>query len=159
MSGEFDRAFELIIGHEGGYVNRPDDPGGETKFGISKRSYPNEDIAAMTLERAKSIYLANYWNKLRCGEMPGAVGFSVFDAGVNCGVTRSAEWLQKVLGVKVDAVIGALTLQALAHRSAPLVAAKFNALRLDYHASLPSWPTFGKGWARRISQNILLIGD
>ena len=156
---EFDRAFELVIGHEGVYSNNPADPGGETKYGISKKAYPFEDIKNLTMERAKEIYKKNYYDKLHCGDMPQSVAFSVFDAGVNCGVTRAAEWLQKLLGVTVDGSIGPLTLQALAHRSAPLVAAKFNAMRLQYHTTLPSWPSFGKGWSRRIADMILLIGD
>lgn len=159
MNAGFDRAFQLLIGHEGATSDHPNDNGGLTRFGISQRSYPNENIAGMTLERASYLFKRDYWDKLRCSDMPPNVAFTVFDAAVNCGNAHAAEWLQKVLGVKVDAVIGPLTLQALSHRSAPLVAAKINALRLQYHASLPSWKDFGKGWSRRIAENILLIGD
>lgn len=157
MTADFDRAFELVIGHEGGYVNNPADPGGETKFGISKRSYPNEDIASMTLERAKLIYKRDFYDKLRCGDMPRSLGFSVFDCGVNCGVTRAAEFLQKLLSVTVDGQIGPKTLEAVSQANGQLLAAKFNAIRLQYHASLPTWPSFGKGWSRRVAENILLI--
>lgn len=159
MKADFDRAFELVVGHEGGYVNNPADPGGETKFGISKRSYPNEDIAGMTLDRAKQIYRIDFWDRLRCGDMPRSLSFSVFDCGVNCGVTRAAEFLQKLLRVTVDAQIGPLTLEAVSQANGALLAAKFNAMRLQYHASLPSFKDFGKGWCRRVAENILLIGS
>lgn len=161
MSADFDRAFEILIdtSHEGGYSNNPLDPGGETKYGISKRAFPDEDIKNLTPERAKVLYKEKYWDKLRCGDMPRSLSFSVFDCGVNCGVTRSAEFLQKLLRVTVDAKIGPKTLEAVSQANGALLAAKFNAMRLQYHASLPSWPNFGKGWARRIAENIMLIGD
>lgn len=156
---EFDRAFELVVGHEGGYVNDPRDPGGETKFGISKHAYPQEDIKGMTLDRAKGIYKKDFWEKLRCESMPRAVAFTVFDAGVNCGLSHAAEWLQKVVGVTVDGVIGPRTLEAVAQASGAIVAMKINAVRLVYHSALPTWDIYGRGWARRIASNIMLIGD
>ena len=51
----FDEAFDTLIGHEGGYSNDPRDPGGETRYGISKRAYPDVNIATLTLEQAKFI--------------------------------------------------------------------------------------------------------
>lgn len=171
MNGDFDRAFELVIGHEGGLSMNGKDPGnwtgkaigiGElkgTKYGISAAAYPVEDIVNLTLERAKKLYKSNYYDHLRCGDMPAVVAFSVFDAGVNCGTSHAAEWLQKLLVVTVDGSIGPMTLQALSHQSAPLIAAKYNALRLQYHASLPGFKDFGRGWCKRIASNILLIGN
>jgi lysozyme family protein len=75
----FDEAFELLIGHEGGYVNNPNDPGGETKYGISRRQYPGEDIANMTLERAKTIAKRDFWGPAGCDVVPDAVKFDLFD--------------------------------------------------------------------------------
>ena len=54
---EFKLAIPRVITNEGGYVNDPDDPGGETKYGISKRSYPALDIKNLTVEQATAIYL------------------------------------------------------------------------------------------------------
>ena len=84
----FDAAFKRLIGHEGGYVNHPSDPGGATNFGISKRSYPGEDIAGMTLERAKTIYKRDFWGPAACDALPDAVRFDVFDMAVNMFSTR-----------------------------------------------------------------------
>jgi len=171
MKADFDRAFELVIGHEGGLTLDGNDRGNwtggnvgkgilrGTKYGISAMSYPAEDIANLTLDRAKDIYKRHYWDHLHCSDMPNSVAFSVFDAGVNCGVCNAAEWLQRLLGVTVDGKIGPMTLQALAQRSAPLVAAKFNAMRLEYHTNLPKWALYGKGWSRRIASNIQMLGD
>lgn len=81
----FDDAFALVVGLEAGYVNDPHDPGGETKFGISKRAYPNLDIPQLTLEQAKAIYERDYWGKCGCGLMAWPVALQVFDAAANQG--------------------------------------------------------------------------
>jgi lysozyme family protein len=150
----FDIAFERLIGHEGGYVNDPRDPGGETKYGISKRAHPAEDIAGMTLARAKQIYMHNYWGPAGCDALPAAVKFDVFDMAVNSGVKAAIKTLQQAVGETPDGVLGPLTLQAAQSFSAAGAAARFNGARLDFMASLPTWPTFGRGWARRIASNL-----
>jgi lysozyme family protein len=126
----FDTAFERLIGHEGDYVNHPKDPGGETKFGISKRQYPNVNIAALTLEDAKAIYRRDYWNVVGGDDLPYPIAFEVFDAGVNHGVSRS-------LDINPDLFIR-----------------RFNGVRLEFFTNLRTWPAFGKGWARRVANNL-----
>ena len=78
----FDNAFDRVIGHEGGYVNNSKDPGGETKYGISKRAYPTLDIKSLTLADAKAIYKRDYWDRAQCDALPPGVAFDVFDAAV-----------------------------------------------------------------------------
>ena len=151
----FDEAFELLIGHEGGYVNNPADPGGETKFGISKRSYPNVDIFGITLEQAKAIYLRDFWTPAGCDSVADAAKFDLFDMAVNSGVKPAVCALQAAAGVKADGVIGPLTRQAVAAIPGAQLVARFNGARLAYMASLPTWATFGKGWARRIASNLM----
>ncbi len=85
MNKNFSVALDFVLKWEGGYSNDPNDPGGETNFGISKRSYPNEDIKNMTKERAIKIYYENYWLKQKCNELPFPINFCVFNCGVNCG--------------------------------------------------------------------------
>lgn len=155
----FEQAFSLTVAHEGGYVNDPADPGGETKFGISKRSYPDEDIPNMTLERAKLLYRRDYWDRMHCAAMHPSIGFALFDAGVNCGCERAATWLQQLVGAIEDGRVGPRTLASVAQASGPLLAAKLNAKRLAYCAGLPTWNRFGKGWALRLARNILSIHD
>lgn len=153
----FDEAFERLIGHEGGYVNDRRDPGGETKYGISKRSYPREDIASMTLDRAKSIYRRDFWAPAGCDLVPEALRFDLFDMAVNSGPKKAVCTLQDAVGALPDGVIGPKTLQAIGSAPALRVAAHFNGARLAYMASLPAWPAFGRGWANRIAANLLAL--
>ena len=153
----FDQAFETLIGHEGGYVNSKADPGGETKFGISKRAYPGEDIPALTLERAKALYLRDYWGPAGCDTVPDKAKLQVFDTAVNSGVKTAITLLQKAVFADVDGILGPHTLMALNAMPSDRFVARFNGLRLAFQADLPTWPTFGRGWARRIAQNLLEV--
>ena len=153
----FDQAFETLIGHEGGYVNTPQDPGKETKYGISKRAYPGEDIPALTLERARAIYLPDYWLKAGCDAVPPALAFDLFDMAVNSGAHQATLILQRAAFVTADGVIGPNTRMALASMDPVKLLLRFNALRLAFLADLPTWPSFGCGWARRIAQNLLEV--
>lgn len=153
----FDSAFELLIGHEGGYVNNPADPGGETRFGISKRSYPGEDIKAMTLARAKTIYLRDFWAPAGCDGVPPAVRFDLFDMAVNSGVRAAIKCLQGAAGCPQDGVLGPKTLQAVGTLDGAKLVARFNGARLQFMTDLPAWASFGKGWARRIASNLKRI--
>lgn len=158
MTSRFDTCFERLVGHEGGYVNHPNDPGGETNFGISKRSYPQEDIKGMTLERAKVIYKRDFWDKAKCSRLPTGVDFDVFDTAVNSGVTRAAIFLQRAAEVIADGAIGPKTIAAVNRIPDAVIQARFNGERLDFMADLSTWPSFGRGWARRVAANLKEIG-
>lgn len=151
----FDQAFEALIGHEGGYVNDPCDPGGETKFGISKRAYPNVDIKALTLEQAKAIYKSDYWDRSQCDSLPPVVAFQVFDTAVNSGIGQSIRFLQRAVGVADDGQVGPLTINAVKRLDAETIVARFNGQRLDFMTKLSTWDVYGKGWARRIAKNLM----
>ena len=92
---DFESAFKLVIGAEGGYINDPDDPGGETKYGISKRSYPDLDIANLTMDQVKEIYLVNYWVKAGCGGLTSPMNIYLFDASVNMGINTAKSILAR----------------------------------------------------------------
>lgn len=154
----FEKAFDRLIPHEGGYVNHPTDPGGETKYGISKRSYPHLDIAALTLAEARAIYQRDYWDRAQCDKLPPGVAFDVFDAAVNSGIGQAIRFLQRAVGVADDGVVGPMTLAAVRRRDAEAVQARFNGERLDFMTRLTTWDTFGKGWARRVAANLKGIG-
>lgn len=151
----FDDAFTKLLGHEGGYVNDPRDPGGETKFGISKRAYPGVDIKALTLEQAKAIYKRDYWDRAQCDALPPVVAFQVFDTAVNSGIGQSIRFLQRAVGVADDGQAGPLTVSAVRRLDAESVVARFNGQRLDFMTKLSTWDVFGKGWARRIAKNLM----
>lgn len=152
----FDQAFDILIGHEGGYVNDPRDPGGETKYGISKRAYPKENIKDLTLAQAKAIYYRDYWLKCGCDKAPAAA-FDVFDMAVNSGVGASIKTLQRAAGVTPDGAIGPVTQRAIGAMDPERLAARFNGWRLDFLNDLPTWPTYGRGWAQRIAENLKRI--
>ena len=151
----FDEAFEKLIGHEGGYSTDPHDRGGETKYGISKRSYPLEDIKALTLDRAKLLYRRDFWGPSGCDSVPPAAKFDLFDTAVNSGVGRAIRLLQRAVGETEDGILGPRTLQAVQSMPADRLRARFNAHRLLFMAQAPSWPAHGRGWARRVAENLL----
>lgn len=95
MFEDFETAFEFIMKWEGGYVNNKKDPGGETKYGISKRSYPNLDIKNLTREDAKKIYLKDFWNGSTADEYPKPLNIVIFDTAVNMGISRALKFLEK----------------------------------------------------------------
>lgn len=123
----FPAAFLVVVGSEGGYVNNPADPGGETRYGISKRAYPNLDIAALTLEEAQAIYLRDYWTPLNCDAMSWELALINFDCAVNQGLSVA----RTISRVAQDA-------------------AQFQAERAVRYATLPTFDQFGRGWMRRL---------
>ena len=148
----WDSAFDLLMMNEGGYVNNPKDPGGETKYGISKKAYPNEDITNLTLDRAKEIYHRDYWDRCKCDYMPDALSVAVFDYAVNSGVKAAIKSLQIVLGVKVDGIIGNQTIGAANRLPLKRVLEDYLNLRMDFLMSLKTWKHFGRGWGARINR-------
>ena len=122
----FDEAFDKLLAHEGGYVNDRRDPGGETKYGISKRAYPGEDIANMTVERAREIYARDYWGPAGCDAMPDGAKLQVFDMAVNSGVKTAIKTVQLAIEETPDGVLGPKTLMAIQSMPAPRFIARFN---------------------------------
>ena len=153
-STAFTESLPFVLRWEGGYVNHPKDPGGETKFGITKRSYPHLNIRDLTLDDARAIYRRDFWDRLQCDALPVAARFQVFDAAVNSGPGNAARWLQAAAGVAQDGLIGPVTRQAVSDMHPAALVARFNAARLLFMTSLSTWPTFSRGWARRIAANL-----
>ena len=146
---EFDEAVIFILENEGGYVKDPDDSGGETKFGISKRSYPNLNIKDLTKEQAKTIYWLDYWLKINGDNLPDHIRLSVFDFAVNAGVVTAVKMLQRLAGVKQDGKVGPVTCEAAKKIS---VTGYANA-RIRYYNNLvkkrPKDKRFISGWRKR----------
>lgn len=166
MMSRFDIFIERILSHEGGYVNHPDDPGGETNWGITKNvavenGYTGPMIR-LSRERAIEIYRTGYWQRVHGDDIPNPLAFQVFDAAVNHGPKRAIQWMQQAYGLTADGVWGPVTQQAI-YRSTtvPVVkrALEFNRIRLKFYTDLATWKTFGKGWARRIADNLFYIAE
>jgi lysozyme family protein len=153
-------AFEALLKHEGGFVNHPRDPGGMTNLGVTRRvweewtSHPaNEaDMRGLTPGMVEPLYRDRYWKKVRGDELPTGVDLAVFDCAVNSGPGRAAMLLQQAIGVWPDGVIGPKTMAAIKEDEATEIVDRFCELRLLFLRGLPTWPTFGKGWERRVKE-------
>lgn len=157
----FDQAFTKLLGHEGGYSNHPDDPGGETMWGITLKvaranGYVGE-MRDMPQAVAKAIAKALYWDKVHADSLPVQVRYSAFDVAYNSGPLAAIKLLQRALGVEADGILGPKTLEAAAKADAVRLAARLNAHRLLLMTDLNNWQSFGKGWSRRVANNILEI--
>jgi len=156
----YNEALRLVLKHEGGYTNHPSDPGGPTNFGITihdYRRYINKngtalDVKNMKLVQAAKIYKEKYWDIQHCDEMPSGVDYAMFDYGVNSGVGRSQKVIQRILKVQVDGIIGAKTLAALKAQDPQFIILAICKERLGFLRALHTWPVFGKGWGRRVTE-------
>jgi len=142
------------ISLEGGYVNDPTDAGGETKFGISKRSYPSVDIKNLTPEQAIEIYKKDYWDNVNIGLLSNEkVASKVFDIGVNMGSGVAIRFLQQIAGVKEDGILGKDTAFAINTRPAEYVIDELCRRQLLRYADIvikkPEQIKFLKGWINR----------
>lgn len=142
--------FVLAKEIEGGYVNDPRDPGGETNFGISKRSYPGVNIATLTREDAVAIYHRDYWQASQCDKLPALIAVAVFDAAVNQGVGAALRLLQKAAGVAVDGQIGPQTLKAVHGADRENLLVEYLGWRLHRYANTNNAITYMRGWSNRI---------
>lgn len=150
----FRQAIERILSIEGGYVNDPKDPGGETKFGISKRSYPLLDIKNLTREQAIAIYERDFWSRAHAEDLRWSVAYQALDFAVNSGCETAIRYLQRALGVADDGHWGPHTAAAAAAMSETDQIMRLNAERLDFMRKLRAWPNFSSGWAGRIAANL-----
>lgn len=154
MLVKFDEIIEVVLHHEGGYVNDKDDPGGETNFGIAKRSHPDVDIKNLTKDGAKEIYKEHYWDRNKVESLSEELRHIYFDMCVNQGKGRAVKILQrsanaKGADLKVDGGLGPKTIGALKGVELQRV----RAYRIKYYADLvtrkPDLEKFYYGWFRR----------
>jgi lysozyme family protein len=159
----YNECLKIILMHEGGYVNHPKDPGGETNLGVTKRVYEEwggtKEMKDLTVEDVEPIYKKNYWDKIKGDDLPDGLDLCVFDFGVNAGPGRAAKFLQKLLGVTQDGGIGPQTLGALQSAIGEDVVTqtremieKYQSMRQEYYEGLSTFDTFGKGWTRRVEE-------
>jgi len=151
----FDTAFDLLITHEGGFSNHPDDPGGATMYGVTEAVARAEGYTGamrdLSLDFAKQIYRKRYWDACRCDQMPDQLRYPLFDAAVNSGPNQAIKWLQSAAGVKADGKIGPVTRSAVINLNPYALTKNMVGIRLRFMTNLSNWPSFSKGWARRIA--------
>tara|TARA_R110000772_G_scaffold148690_2_gene259277 strand:- start:370 stop:882 length:513 start_codon:yes stop_codon:yes gene_type:complete len=156
----YDKCLETILHHEGGYVNHPEDPGGETNMGVTKRVYDDfggtKDMKDLEFDDVAPIYKQNYWDRVKGDQLPIGLDLCVFDFGVNAGTGRSAKYLQALIGTTVDGGIGPNTLKAVdayvEEVGIEQAIRGFQQKRQDFYESLDTFKTFGKGWTRRVDE-------
>ena len=153
MKANFDKCLEMLLHHEGGYVNHPDDPGGETNLGVTKKVYVasggKKSMKKLTVKDVAPIYKKSYWSRLKCDDLPSGLDFCAFDWGVNSGTGRVAKALQKICGASVDGAIGPKTLALINRQNPKYMIEEFGKIRQEFYESLGTFKTFGKGWTRR----------
>jgi lysozyme family protein len=153
MEDNFDKCLKMLLHHEGGYVNHPKDPGGETNLGVTKRVYEKwggtKDMKDLTVEDVAPIYKKEYWDRCKCDDLESGVDWVVFDWAVNSGTGRSAKAIQKICGAAQDGAIGPKTLALINTQDTNYVIEEFGKIRQDFYESLKTFDTFGKGWTRR----------
>lgn len=163
MNSNFNTCLAKLLAHEGGYVNHPSDPGGMTNLGVTARVWEEwvghpvdeKQMRALTPEMVAPLYRKKYWDAVRADELVSGVDYCVFDVAVNSGPGRAIKFLQSCVGVTADGGFGPATYAAVnrAQQEDPARLIKaYCANRLEFLKSLKTWPTFGKGWDRRVSE-------
>lgn len=169
----FEAVLASLLAHEGRYANHPGDPGKETYCGVSRRAHPHWpgwgiidalrsrpdfpgclDVHGPLQQAVRTLYLEEYWVGCGCDSLPPSIGDEVFDMAVHSGPVAARTCLQRALGVAADGQIGPVTRAAMAAADPRDLLVLFEAERLDFLTRLSTWGTFGKGWARRLAQEL-----
>lgn len=156
----FQLAMVKVFRDEGGYVNDPNDPGGETKYGISKRTYPNVDIKNLTMDGAREIYYRDWWLHFHYDRISDAdLAIKVFNTAVNIGASRAHKLLQRCLmanghsEVVDDGALGPMTFDAVNCSNSVMILEAFRQAQADYYravvAARPSSQKYLRGWLIR----------
>jgi len=157
----FKECLDLVLKSEGGWVNNPKDPGGETNLGVTKRvweeyvGHPVKTLKNLTKEDVAPLYELKYWRPCYCEVLPTGLNFLVFSMGVNAGPGRSVKLLQSAIGCVPDGVIGERTRGLISSSNVADIIAKFSETRRHYYESLKTFPIFGKGWLARVDREEL----
>jgi len=160
MQENWDASFEMVLKHEGGYVNDPRDPGGRTNLGVTQRAWEawlvrtvtEADMRKLTPAAVKPFYKAMYWDKIKGDQLPAGVDYAAYDLAVNSGTGRAAKYLQQIAGVTADGAIGPKSIEAIKACDPEQMVQALCDMRLDFLKRLPTFETFGKGWSRRVAE-------
>lgn len=167
MLSNWDKAFDHVIAHEGGFTNDQRDPGnhlpdgreGCTMWGCTQKNWEayigkqvtQEDMKALTKEDVKPLYKRDYWDVVNGDSLPSGVDYACFDFAINAGASRSKKTLQTALGVTADGAIGPGTLAAIEAADGEELLKKFSEAKESFYRGLPTFSTYGKGWLKRVA--------
>jgi len=162
MNSNFEKCLEMLLVHEGGYVNNPADPGGETNLGVTKRVWQEwvghdvseKEMRNLTPTMVAPLYKRKYWDACHADDLISGLDYCVFDVSVNSGVGRAVKLLQQTVGATPDGGYGSITAALVkeAEKDPEKVISLFSARRLEFLQSLKAFPVFGKGWSRRVAE-------
>jgi lysozyme family protein len=162
MQSNFDVCVDLMLAHEGGFVNHPQDPGGMTNLGVTARVWEEwlgrptneKEMRALTPLMVKPLYKRKYWDAIRADELVDGVDYCVFDVAVNSGTGRAIKLLQQSVGATPDGGFGSITMALVKKASSDpnRIIELYCAKRLEFLESLRTFETFGKGWSRRVGE-------
>jgi len=154
----FKECLDLVLKSEGGWVNHPSDPGGETNLGVTKAvweeyvGHPVKTMKDLTKDDVAPLYEQKYWRACYCEVLPRGLDFVVFSMGVNAGPGRSIKLLQQSIGCVPDGVIGPKTRELISSGNGANLISKFSETRREYYKSLKTFPIFGRGWLARVDK-------
>ncbi len=160
MYGNFNNCLKLVLEHEGGFVNHPDDPGGMTNLGVTAKVWADwkflDDVSEEMMRGLSEVdvaplYRANFWNRIKGDHLPKGLDYAVFDYAVNSGVQRAARCLQSLVDVMQDGEIGPKTTAAVNAEDPVVLIRELCAERLKFLQRLSHFRTFGRGWTKRVN--------
>lgn len=157
----FNRCIKVVLENEGGYVNHPNDPGGETNFGIAKKYYPDLDIKNLTRSAAIEIYFRDYWSPMNLtGIFDENLVLNIFDMGVNAGRKTAIKIIQRIIEAEPDGIIGPET-EGLVNVYPDDLVPLYKQERKKYYFALarnnPDLQVFLTGWLNRIDNTYFKI--
>jgi lysozyme family protein len=157
MTQNFRDCLELVLKHEGNFVNHPKDPGGMTNLGVTKKVWEDwighevdeKAMRALTPAIVAPMYEMKYWRTSYCEKLPRGLDLLVFSMAVNAGSGRSVKLLQEAIGVVADGVIGPRTMARINEANVETLIDKFSEARTAFYKGLKTFPVFGRGWLSR----------
>jgi lysozyme family protein len=163
MTKNFRDCLELVLKHEGGYIDHPKDPGGRTNLGVTQRVWEEwighpateKDMRELTPALVAPMYEMRYWRTSYCEKLPRGLDLLVFSMAVNAGAGRSVKLLQDAIGVVTDGVIGPNTMAKINEANVETLINKFSEARTAYYKGLKLFPVFGRGWLNRTDKERL----
>ena len=163
MTKNFRDCLELVLKHEGGFVNHPKDPGGMTNLGVTKNVWQDwighevdeKAMRALTPAIVAPMYEMKYWRTSYCEKLPRGLDLLVFSMAVNAGSGRSVKLLQDAIGVVADGVIGPNTMAKINEANVETLIDKFSEARTSFYKGLKTFPVFGSGWLSRTNSERL----
>ncbi len=160
MQNNFELSLQKVLAHEGGYVNHPADPGGRTNLGVTQRVWEQwvghpvteKEMRALTVAQVSPLYKKRYWDAIHGDRLPAGLDYCLFDTAINSGVGRASKFIQEMVGVAADGVIGNKTLLAIGQfKDVKMLVDEYCDKRLTFLQKLKTWPVFGRGWGKRVA--------